>query len=154
MSGGLGPSVRPGLERRGLTLVLSQRDRGIRPGGSSPVWGLSQDWAAFEYSALQCLAVPIGGLLEFLWLGTALTAWQVCWSAVILAGVIIAVVPERVEMDRARQWGMGVIMGTIAAVGQGGGAVITRKAYGVCEALGTSVDGGTAAYHASWVGSC
>ncbi len=94
----------------------------------------------------QCLAVPIGGLLEFLWLGTALTAWQVCWSAVILAGVIIAVVPERVEMDRARQWGMGVIMGTIAAVGQGGGAVITRKAYGVCEALGTSVDGGTAAY--------
>lgn len=94
----------------------------------------------------QCLAVPIGGLMEWLWLGTALTAWQVCWSAVVLAGVVMAVVPERVEMDRARQWGIGVVMGTIAAVGQGGGAVITRKAYQVCQSLGTSVDGGTAAY--------
>ncbi len=94
----------------------------------------------------QCLAVPIGGVLEWLWLGTALTAWQVFWSAVILGGVILAVVPERVDLGRARQWGMGILMGAIAAVGQGGGAVITRKAYEVCQGLGTAVDGGTAAY--------
>jgi drug/metabolite transporter (DMT)-like permease len=90
-----------------------------------------------------CLAVPIGAVFEWLWLGTTLTLYQIVWSAVILAGVIMAVVPERVDMGHARQWGMGILMGTIAAMGQAGGAVFTRKAYAVSQ---FTVDGGTAAY--------
>ncbi len=93
-----------------------------------------------------CLAVPLGALFEWVWLGTLLSLYQILWSTIILIGVIMAVVPERVDLGRSRQWGAGILMGAISAMGQGGGAVLTRKAYAVIGQAGLSVDGGTAAY--------
>lgn len=93
-----------------------------------------------------CVSVPISAIIEFLWLGTRLSMAQVFWITLILVGVVTAVVPERTKMDHKRQWLSGVLMGVIAALGQGSGAVLTRKGYMVSRALGLHVDGGTAAY--------
>ncbi|MCF7973502.1 MAG: DMT family transporter [Phycisphaerae bacterium] len=93
-----------------------------------------------------CLSVPISALIEFIWLGTALSMAQVFWITVILVGVVMAVVPERTNLGHERQWLSGILMGTVAALGQGSGAVITRKGYMTAQALGLHVDGGTAAY--------
>ncbi len=93
-----------------------------------------------------CLSVPISAALEFLWLGTTLSLAQGFWITMILVGVVMAVVPERTQLGHERQWLSGILMGAIAALGQGSGAVLTRKGYMTATSLGLHVDGGTAAY--------
>lgn len=94
----------------------------------------------------QCLAAPFAALVEWWWLGTTLTSAQVAWAVVILTGVGLAVAPsEHLQIDRRTLW-LGVLFGVLAGMGQGGGAVISRKAYEVARLAGQHVDGGTAAY--------
>jgi drug/metabolite transporter (DMT)-like permease len=93
-----------------------------------------------------CLAAPLGALLEWVWLGTQLTLYQILWGATILVGVFAALAPEPRVAVTPRVWGFGIVLGTIAALGQGGGAVLTRKAFDVARLAGQSIDGGTAAY--------
>jgi drug/metabolite transporter (DMT)-like permease len=95
----------------------------------------------------QCLAAPLGAIMERLWLGTALNSGQILWGTVTLAGVALALWPDpRNGMVRPGRWFSGTVFGVIAAFGQGGGAVITRKAYAVAQHAGFHVDGGTAAF--------
>jgi len=93
-----------------------------------------------------CLAAPLGALFDWIWLGTGLTLHQVVWGTTILVGVALALAPNKQEATRARSWKTGVLMGVLAAAGQGSGAVMTRKAFDVAEQAGLHVDGGTAAY--------
>lgn len=104
---------------------------------------------------VQCLAAPFAAALEWLWLGTTLTPYQLACGAVILLGVALAIAPSRLarpdsaaaageSVDRARLTGLAY--GLIAAVGQAGGAVLSRKANLLSRAGGLSIDGGTAAY--------
>jgi drug/metabolite transporter (DMT)-like permease len=93
-----------------------------------------------------CLAAPLGAFLEWVWLGTQLTVYQVLWSTTILVGVFAALVPDTRVSIAPRTWGTGIVLGAIAALGQGGGAVLTRKAFDVARLAGESIDGGTAAY--------
>ena len=104
---------------------------------------------------VQCLAAPLAALIEWLWLGTRLDARQLWCGAVILVGVAIALAPGKCVDDTlptarrphaARERTRGLLFGGLAAVGQGGGAVISRKAHALSHAGGLSVDGGTAAY--------
>ncbi len=95
----------------------------------------------------QCLAAPFAAVAERLWLGTALTSGQILWGTVTLAGVALALWPDsRNGTVRRDRWLTGTILGVIAALGQGGGAVVTRKAYAVSQQAGFHVDGGTAAF--------
>ncbi len=102
---------------------------------------------------VQCLAAPFAAAIEWLWLGTALTPYQLGCGSVILLGVALAVAPSHLvrpnpapgeSVDRARLTGL--TFGLIAAVGQAGGAVLSRKANLLSRAGGLSIDGGTAAY--------
>jgi drug/metabolite transporter (DMT)-like permease len=93
-----------------------------------------------------CVAAPIGALVEWLWLGTTLTASQILWSATILIGVTLALVPDRQHLPDQRAWGTGILLGFIAALGQGLGAVLTRKGYDLIRDSGVRIDGGTSAY--------
>lgn len=102
----------------------------------------------------QCLAAPVGAILEWLWLGTGLTPAQVLWGTVILGGVGWAVRPEPADATPHAHRVTGTILGVLAAIGQGGGAVITRKAYAVAQQAGVSIDGGTAAYQRILGGLC
>ena len=95
---------------------------------------------------MQCLAAPIGALVEWLWLGTTLSVAQCIAGLVILMGIAVALAPgDHFHLDRKHLFS-GTIFGVLAAVGQGGGAVLSRKAFQVAAHAGQSIDGGTAAY--------
>lgn len=104
---------------------------------------------------VQCLAAPFAAAFEWMWLGTTLTPYQLGCGAVILLGVGVAVAPSHwsrpdpaaargVPPDRRRLTGL--ILGLMAALGQAGGAVLSREANLLSRAAGLLVDGGTAAY--------
>lgn len=95
---------------------------------------------------VQCLTAPVAALGEWLWLGTTLHWTQVGCVLIILAGVAMALAPgKHLEISRGALTA-GVIAAVIAAVGNGLGAVISRKAYAVAQASGEVPDGGTAAF--------
>ena len=101
---------------------------------------------------IHCLAAPLATAIEWIWLGTALTLLQIACSVVILLGVAIALAPkEHLHLAR-RALIMGVIFGVIAAIGQGVGSVVSRKAYNVALTAGEHIDGITAAYQRIWGG--
>ena len=94
----------------------------------------------------QCLAAPIAAFAEWGWLGTTLRPVDLACAALVLAGVAIALAPDRGSgVPRGVFW-VGVLFGIGSAVGQALGAVVSRKANLVGAAGGFSIDGGTAAY--------
>lgn len=103
---------------------------------------------------VHCLAAPFAACAEWVWLGTALTLIQILSSLTILAGVALALAPsEHLKLTR-RMLGTGVFFGCAAAVGQGFGAVLSRKAYEVATLAHQPIDGLTAAYQrilAGWL---
>jgi drug/metabolite transporter (DMT)-like permease len=95
---------------------------------------------------MQCLAAPFAALVEWQWLGTTLSLTQIAAGLVILLGVAIAVAPgEHLHLSR-RALVLGLGFGVAAALGQGLGAVVSRKAYTIVDLTGEHVDGLTAAY--------
>lgn len=95
---------------------------------------------------VHCLAAPIAALFEWTWLGT-LVAWQqLLCGLIILLGVALALTPQRAPRARPTHRLGGAGFGLLAALGQGGGAVLSRKANLVADMAGTGVDGMTAAY--------
>jgi drug/metabolite transporter (DMT)-like permease len=95
---------------------------------------------------MQCVAAPIGALIEWLWLGTTLSPVQIFCGLLILAGVAIALAPkDHLQIER-KCLVSGIVFGLVAALGQALGAVLSRKAYQVAALAGQSIDGGTAAY--------
>jgi drug/metabolite transporter (DMT)-like permease len=99
---------------------------------------------------VQCLAAPLAALAEWAWLGHAPTLAQAGFGLLILAGVGVALYPAEGEAQPAHHLTVGVLFGILASIGQGGGAVISRKAYimvaGTAEAFHTPLDGVNAAY--------
>ncbi len=94
----------------------------------------------------QCLAAPIAAVAEWAWLGTTLRAVDLACAAVVLAGVAVALAPDRgLEVDRRTFW-IGVLFGVGSALGQALGAVVSRKANDVAALTHFPIDGGTAAY--------
>lgn len=95
---------------------------------------------------INCLAAPFAGLIEWLWLGTRLTATEVLGGMVILSGVGLALAPEQQTPIAPRARMAGILLGVLAGLGQALGAVISRRAFATAAAAGWQVDGGTAAY--------
>lgn len=95
---------------------------------------------------VHCLAAPFAGLVEWLWLGTTLTVAQMSCGAVILAGVAVALAPEHESQGDRREFGVGIFFAVLGAIGQGGGVVLSRKAYELCALADQPMDGVTAAY--------
>jgi drug/metabolite transporter (DMT)-like permease len=99
----------------------------------------------------QCLAAPIAAIGEWVWLGTKLTAAQMLWGLLILAGVAIAITPSRTSPPRVKVRPIGFLFGLLAAAGQGLGALVSRKGVLVAHAAGEAAHnasfGITAAYY-------
>jgi drug/metabolite transporter (DMT)-like permease len=120
------------------------------------------DWALFEalprvgpaltQLICQCLAVPIAAVTERLFLGTTMTPWQIGSAAVILAGVAIAMAPERGSVIPRGHRVAGIIFAVVAAFGQAWGAVISRYGFKLDDQAGLHVDGATTAYQRLWGG--
>jgi drug/metabolite transporter (DMT)-like permease len=94
----------------------------------------------------QCLAAPLAAVVEWAWLGTTLSAAELWCALVILGGVALALAPDHgVKIERRVFW-IGVLAGIGSALGQGFGAVISRKANDVAALAHFPIDGGSAAY--------
>lgn len=103
---------------------------------------------------VHCFAAPFAAITEWLWIGTTLTAPQIGWSMVILAGVSVALAPGAHLNLTRRALTVGTSYGILAAFGQGFGAVLSRKAFLVAKLAGENIDGLTAAYQrilAGWI---
>ena len=95
---------------------------------------------------VHCLAAPFAAVAEWVWMRTDLTVAQIVFGLVILAGVGIALAPDN-HLKLTRQVLLqGIVLGVVAALGQGLGAVVSRKAYAVAAHAGEHIDGLTAAY--------
>lgn len=95
---------------------------------------------------INCLTAPVGALLEWLWLGTALTFIQIFCGLIILSGIAWALLPtEHLKRSRKDLWS-GVAFSAVSAAAGGIGAVLSRKAYALVHAAGRSLDGGNAAF--------
>lgn len=94
----------------------------------------------------QCVAAPIAGLMEWLWLGTELSASQIFWSCLTIVGVVIALRPADAKHFDKERWLSGTLFGLLAATGQAGGAVISRYGYNLLESSGGELPAISAAF--------
>jgi len=93
-----------------------------------------------------CLSSPIAAVIEWLWIGTRLSASQIGYGLMILAGVAIALSPgKHLNLSRAEVI-PGTLFGLVAAFCQAYGAVLSRKAFAISKLAGESLDGVTSAY--------
>ena len=98
----------------------------------------------------QCLAAPIAALGEWAWLGTRLTLAQILWGVLILAGVAIAITPSKRRPPRVKVRPAGFLFGIVAALGQGLGALVSRKGVMVADAAGEAVHNATFGLNAAY----
>jgi len=98
---------------------------------------------------IQCLTAPFGALIEWIWLGTVLTTWQILCGLTILVGVGIALLPGSrqggTKLTR-RELIAGTLFSLLAALGGAYGAVLSRKAYAIAHANAQPIDGINAAF--------
>jgi drug/metabolite transporter (DMT)-like permease len=99
---------------------------------------------------VQCLAAPFAAVIEWAWLGHLPSAPVALCGGVILVGVAVALMPGKHAAPPTEGLKAGIIFGTVAALGQAGGAVLSRKAYAVAASAGEAFhgvgDGVNAAY--------
>ena len=135
-----------GLHGGGLAIFFVSGCVGFGIGDLALYQALPRIGSRLTILLVHCLAAPLAALIEWIWLGTQLTLPQIGAGVLILAGVSLALAPgETLHLARRRLL-EGVAYGLVAALGQGLGAVLSRKAYEVVKLAGESVDGGTAAY--------
>lgn len=94
----------------------------------------------------QCLGAPIAGVAEYLFLGVHPTGAEVLCGVIILSGVALALAPDQHSVTEPKSFRVGICFGIVSALGQGLGAVLSRKGYAVAAAADYAMDGGTAAY--------
>lgn len=88
---------------------------------------------------VHCLAAPLAGLAEWLWLGTTVSMAQLLALLVILPGVSLALFPDSKvtaplqTAEQGRRYGSGILFGILAALGQSMGAVCSRKAFSLVD---------------------
>ncbi len=95
---------------------------------------------------VQCLAAPIAALTEWLWLGTRIDSENLQAGGLILAGVAIALLPQRGRSVHPPLTPNAILLGVVAAAGQGIGAVLSRHGQLLARDSGHPVDGLSVAY--------
>lgn len=116
---------------------------------------------------VQCGSAVAAALAEWVWLGARLSPAQLGLAALILAGVVLGLVtidhggirrsrptitkPEIVGRGlptppMSPPFKLGIVLAIVSACAQGGGAVISRKAFMVLRAQGFFMDSATSAY--------
>ncbi|HSA03927.1 MAG TPA: EamA family transporter, partial [Candidatus Paceibacterota bacterium] len=135
-----------GLTGPGLPIFLVSGFIGFGVGDLALYFAYPRLGARLTILLAQCLAAPIGAAIEWAWLGTTLSLSQIFWISVILGGVYLAISPVPIEAKSLKTVLVGTACGILAALGQAGGAVLSRKAFEITKAAGQSLDGMTAAY--------
>ena len=95
---------------------------------------------------VHCIAAPFAGILEWLWMGTAITPMELVSVVILGVGVCLAIAGDQKPGNQTPRYVSGVLFGTLAAVGQASGAVLSRRAFQIAQAANFPVDGISAAY--------
>ena len=103
---------------------------------------------------VQCGSAVAAAAAEWLWLDTRLSAAQAGLAALTLAGVLLALLQPTGPRQpvgpgpgrRTTGFVLGVALAVLSAVAQGGGAVLSRKAFAVLHGRGFFLDAATSAY--------
>jgi drug/metabolite transporter (DMT)-like permease len=135
-----------GLRGGGLSWFLASGVIGFGLGDMALFGALPRIGPRLAILITQCLAAPVAALAEWLWLGTTVRGIDLLCAAIILAGVAIALAPDHGMNVPSRVFWIGVLFGVGSALGQAGGAVLSRKANEAAALTGVLIDGGTAAY--------
>ena len=135
-----------GVRGPGLPLFILSGVLGFGLGDIALFEALPRLGAGLTVLIVQCLAVPIGAMTEWLWLGTRITPTQMVSAAVILAGVVLAIAPERESAIPKGHRRAGVVFAIIGAIGQAWGAVVSRQGFLLDHKIGLQLDGSSSAY--------
>ncbi len=135
-----------GLSGPGLGLFLVSGIIGVGIGDLGLFAALPLIGSRLSILIMQCLAAPIAIFCEWSFLETSLTAQQLGLSAVVLAGIALALIPSAANPAKVEIKPIGFFYAVIAAAGQGIGAVISRKGSLVNEAAGEHLDKFTMGY--------
>jgi drug/metabolite transporter (DMT)-like permease len=95
---------------------------------------------------IQCGAAIFGAAIEWIWQGSQLTAGQIAACATILAGVGLALAPGHHLKATRKMLVSGVAFSVLGALGNGFGAVLSRKAFAVAKSAGENIGPATSAY--------
>jgi drug/metabolite transporter (DMT)-like permease len=135
-----------GVRGPGLLMFIFSGILGFGLGDIALFEALPRIGAGLTVLIVQCLAVPIGAVTEWLWLGTRITPAQMVGAAVILAGVALAMAPERESAIPRGHRRAGLLFAIIGAFGQAWGAVVSRQGFLLDHHAGLQMDGPSAAY--------
>jgi drug/metabolite transporter (DMT)-like permease len=119
---------------------------GFGVGGLAMFQSLPRLGSSLSTLIVQCCTVLVAAAGEWLWLGTVLSWPQLGAILLTLAGVVLGLAPGSWPIMNHREWRVGLAWAFLSAVGQGIGAVISRKAYVVARSGFSIPDPGTTAY--------
>ena len=131
-----------GVAGPGFAVFLISGAVGFGIGDAALFQALPRLGSRLSVMMVLCLSSPIGGIMEWMWLGTRLSGREIICGSIILCGVAVALAPSNHSDSPRQQFIPGILFGLVAAVCQAVGAVLSRKAF----AMGSDVDGITAAY--------
>ena len=131
-----------GVSGAGFRIFLISGAIGFGIGDAALFQTLPRIGSRLSVMMVLCLSSPMGGLLEWMWLGTRLRPVEMLCGVIILCGVAVALAPSGHIDTPRKQFILGIMFGLVAAVCQALGAVLSRKAF----AIGANIDGITAAY--------
>ncbi len=96
---------------------------------------------------VHCTAAPLAAATEWIWLGQAMSGREMIAGILILAGVGIALFPDRRRpVPPGSGFRAGIAFALVAASGQGLGAVLSRRAFETAREAGQPIGGISAAY--------
>jgi len=135
-----------GLEGRALPWFVFGGVVGFGIGGVAMFLSLPRLGSNLSTLIVQCGSAIVAATVEWLWLGSGLSLLQVGCVSLTLTGVVIGLLPSGNALKLTGSWRSGLAWAALSAVGQGVGAVISRKAFQVARAAQEEIDPGTAAY--------
>jgi len=101
---------------------------------------------------VQCGSVVVAVGLEWLWLDQALKVSQLGYAILVMAGVSWGLAPSVWPHLARGVWLSGVSWALCSALGQGAGAVLSRKAFAAARMAGEAPDPASAAYQRALAG--
>jgi drug/metabolite transporter (DMT)-like permease len=119
---------------------------GFGLGGVAMFQSLPRLGSSLAMLIVQCGTVLVAAGVEWLWLGTRLTLPQIALAGVTLVGVVLGLLPRSLPHLPRAVLQAGILWAVISAVGQGVGAVLSRKAFAVAAAAQLHPDPATTAY--------
>ena len=119
---------------------------GFGIGGVAMFQALPRLGSSLAMLIVQCGTVLVAAAVEWLWLGTRLTAPQIAFASLTLVGVVLGLLPRSLPPAPREVLRAGISWAVVSAVGQGVGAVLRRKAFAAAAAAHLRPDPATTAY--------